>query len=77
MGEDMFKDLALSKEMMREYHSKLPSDSGGLKLSVMVLQRSAWPFTVQKANVDLPPSVCLFFPYSALTDDLFFSIDAS
>lgn len=57
MGEDMFKDLALSREFMREYHSKLDSESPGHKLSVMVLQRSAWPFTVQKASVDLPPAM--------------------
>ncbi|RDB27309.1 Cullin-4 [Hypsizygus marmoreus] len=57
MGEDMFKDLALSRELMEDYHSKLDPDSPGQKLSVMVLQRSAWPFTVQKASVDLPPNM--------------------
>lgn len=57
MGEDMFKDLALSREAMRDYHSKLAEKSQGHKLSVMVLQRSAWPFTVQKASVDLPQNV--------------------
>lgn len=59
MGEDMFKDLALSRESMREYHAKLPEDSPSQKLSVMVLQRSAWPFTVQKTSVDLPPGVSI------------------
>ncbi|KAF9555850.1 Cullin-4B [Agrocybe pediades] len=57
MGEDMFKDLALSRESMREYHEKLPEDSAGRKLNAMVLQRSAWPFTAQKETVDLPPSM--------------------
>ncbi|KDR70101.1 hypothetical protein GALMADRAFT_255498 [Galerina marginata CBS 339.88] len=57
MGEDMFKDLALSRESMREYHSRLAEDSPGQKLSAMVLQRSAWPFSVQKHNVDLPPNM--------------------
>ena len=57
MGEDMFKDLSLSKEAMTEYHAKLPSTSFGQRLSVMVLQRSAWPFTVTKKSVDLPISV--------------------
>jgi hypothetical protein len=57
MGEDMFKDLSLSKEAMTEYHAKLPSTSFGQRLSVMVLQRSAWPFTVTKKTVDLPISV--------------------
>ena len=57
MGEDMFKDLSLSKEAMTEYHAKLPSTSFGQRLSVMVLQRSAWPFTVTKKSVDLPINV--------------------
>jgi len=57
MGEDMFKDLALSRETMRDYHSKLPADSLGKTLNAMVLQRSAWPFTVQKHSIDLPPNV--------------------
>ena len=61
MGEDMFKDLALSREMVHDYHSKLPQESSGRKLSVMVLQRSAWPFNIQKTTIDLPPSVCLPF----------------
>ncbi|KAJ3517835.1 hypothetical protein NLJ89_g253 [Agrocybe chaxingu] len=57
MGEEMFKDLALSRESMRDYHSKLPEDSPGRKLNAMVLQRSAWPFSVQKHSVDLPPAM--------------------
>lgn len=64
MGEDMFKDLALSRESMREYHSRLPEDSPGLKLNAMVLQRSAWPFSAQKHPVDLPPDVCAPYPSS-------------
>jgi len=54
----MFKDLDLSRESMRDYHSRLESQSAGLRLTVMVLQRSAWPFTVQKSSVDIPLSVC-------------------
>ncbi|KAF8637776.1 hypothetical protein AX17_002585 [Amanita inopinata Kibby_2008] len=57
MGEDMFKDLALSREAMREYHAKLPDGDLGWKLTVMVLQRSAWPFAVPKTGIDLPPSM--------------------
>jgi cullin-4 len=57
MGEEMFKDLALSREAMHEYHAKLPEDSPGQKLNAMVLQRSAWPFSAQKHLVDLPPNV--------------------
>ena len=64
MGEDMFKDLALSKEMMRECHDKLPLDSDGRNLTVMVLQRSAWPFSVPKTGIDLPPNVRILFRLS-------------
>ena len=63
MAEDMFKGLALSKDLTRDYHSKLPEKSLGLKLTAMVLQRSAWPCSVEKKIVDLPPMVCLFFHY--------------
>jgi len=51
MGEDMFKDLALSKESMDDYHSKLDDDNPDKKLNVMVLQRSAWPF---RGNDSIP-----------------------
>lgn len=73
MGEEMFKDLALSRESMREYHSKLDEDSPGQKLNAMVLQRSAWPFTVQKHSVDLPPNV-RFISHSSWTSLLFLPV---
>ncbi|KAF8879952.1 Cullin-4B [Infundibulicybe gibba] len=57
MGEDMFKDLALSRESMRDYHSRLGDNSPACKLHVMVLQRSAWPFAIQKMSLDLPPNM--------------------
>ena len=53
----MFKDLALSRDSMSEYHSKLPENSPGCKMNALVLQRSAWPFAVLKNTVDLPPTV--------------------
>ncbi|KAJ3547369.1 hypothetical protein NMY22_g1674 [Coprinellus aureogranulatus] len=57
MGEDMFKDLKLSKDLMSAYHSILPPGDSALKLNVTVLQRSAWPFGVPKTVVDLPPKM--------------------
>lgn len=57
MGEDMFKDLALSRESTRDYHSKLDPDSPGRKLNAMVLQRSAWPFSKNNKSIDLPPNM--------------------
>jgi cullin-4 len=62
MGEEMFKDMALSRDSMNEYHSWLPEKNSGRRMNAMVLQRSAWPFSVQKHTVDLPPAVRSFFP---------------
>ncbi|KAJ7081972.1 Cullin family-domain-containing protein [Mycena crocata] len=57
MGGEMFSDLALSREAMVEYHSTLPSDSEGHKLSVMVLKQGAWPYSDQATKIALPPSM--------------------
>ncbi|KAA1475398.1 Cullin-4B [Dentipellis sp. KUC8613] len=57
MGDQMFTDLALSREAMREYHGKLPKDSPAQNLNVMVLQRGVWPFSARKADITLPPSM--------------------
>lgn len=56
-GQEMFKDLALSKERMMDYHSKMSDDDPRRKLTVMVLQRSAWPFSANKLGVDYPLDV--------------------
>ncbi len=53
----MFKDLALSRERMKDYHSKLDDDKIARKLNAMVLQRSAWPFSKNNKTVDLPLDV--------------------
>ncbi|KIJ58771.1 hypothetical protein HYDPIDRAFT_141311 [Hydnomerulius pinastri MD-312] len=57
MGDHMFNDLALSREFMREFHKRISEESSAQKLSVMVLQRSVWPFAARKKDVDLPPSM--------------------
>ncbi|KAJ7462758.1 Cullin family-domain-containing protein [Mycena galericulata] len=57
MGEEMFSDLRLSREAMFEYHKKIPSDSEGQKLSVMVLKQGAWPYSQQSQTVTLPPNM--------------------
>lgn len=62
-GDHMFNDLALSREILREFHSRISETSSGQKLSVMVLQRSVWPFAVRKIDVDLNPSVCALLPF--------------
>lgn len=50
----MFNDLALSRDVVSEYRARLPAHHPGHQLSVMVLQRSAWPFATQKLDADLP-----------------------
>ncbi|KAG2753458.1 Cullin-domain-containing protein [Suillus brevipes Sb2] len=57
MGDHMFNDLALSRDIMREYHARITGGSTAQKLSVMVLQRSVWPFQERKTDVDLPSSM--------------------
>lgn len=57
MGDHMFNDLALSRDIMREYHARITGDSTAQKFSVMVLQRSVWPFPERTTDVDLPSSM--------------------
>ncbi|KAF4584577.1 hypothetical protein EYR40_004576 [Pleurotus pulmonarius] len=57
MAEDMFKDLSLSRDMMRDFHGSLSPESAGRTLTAMVLQRSAWPFAVPKTTIDLLPQM--------------------
>ncbi|KAG9223485.1 hypothetical protein CCMSSC00406_0006977 [Pleurotus cornucopiae] len=57
MAEDMFKDLSLSRDMMRDFHDSLSAESAGRSLTAMVLQRSAWPFAVPKTTIDLLPQM--------------------
>ena len=55
MGDHMFRDLALSRDSMREFHERGIGGDRAEKLSVMVLQRSYWPFTArQKGDILLP-----------------------
>ncbi|KAF6758848.1 Cullin-4B [Ephemerocybe angulata] len=54
MGEDMFKDLNVSKDMMKAYHASKAENERAQRLNVFVLQRSAWPFTVPLTLPTLP-----------------------
>ncbi|KAG8962287.1 hypothetical protein FRC03_004399 [Tulasnella sp. 419] len=58
-GEEKFKDLALSKDLMEEYKHQLARSHSGIKsenltMSAMVLQYSSWPFKKWKGKVHLP-----------------------
>lgn len=58
MGDHMFRDLALSRDLMREFHEKRIGGGTAEKLNVMVLQRSFWPFSARtKDDIDLPTNV--------------------
>ena len=51
MGDHMFRDLALSRDAMGEYHKRLgPELAAEQKLTAMVLQQSFWPFSSRKAQ---------------------------
>lgn len=60
-GEDMFKDLALSRDLMDEFTSKCSKSNIDTKgLSVNVLQCSGWPITRRKegeTDIELPSDV--------------------
>lgn len=62
-NENMFTDLALSKDLMLEFDAKRTTLSS---LNVMVLARTNWPFSGDKAKgiLDLPSHVCLLFYHS-------------
>lgn len=57
MGDHMFKDLALSRDTMKEFRAKKYADHPPEALNVMVLQQSVWPFAARKTDVDLPSHV--------------------
>ena len=62
MGDHMFTDLTLSRELMTgflEGEERRGDTSRLQKMNVMVLQRSAWPFAARKTDIDLPRWVCL------------------
>ncbi|TDL22313.1 Cullin-domain-containing protein [Rickenella mellea] len=53
-GEEMFKDLMLSRDKLAKFH--LHNSGNVTNISVMVLQRSNWPFAAsQTVGVALPP----------------------
>lgn len=58
MGDHMFTDLTLSRELMQDFLDRVQRNGGGLNtlsmMNVMVLQRSAWPFAARKTDIDLP-----------------------
>lgn len=70
-GEVMFKDMALSRDLVTAYResvenrSPAPGDKGkrkaggedGPKATFLVLQDSSWPFAQKDKDADLPPYV--------------------
>ncbi|KAI5118667.1 hypothetical protein M0805_001040 [Coniferiporia weirii] len=58
MGDNMFRDLALSRDLLREFHERDVGRGSAQSLSVMVLQRSFWPFSArQREEALLPPTM--------------------
>ncbi|KAI9450503.1 Cullin-4B [Lactarius psammicola] len=57
MGDHMFRDLALSRDSMAEYHKRLgPERAAEQKLTTMVLQQSFWPFSSRAAHDAIIPT---------------------
>lgn len=54
-GNQMFKDLELSRDLLSEFHAKFPE----LKyMSTMVLQSSSWPYQPKQGReIDLQPQL--------------------
>jgi cullin-4 len=51
MGDHMFRDLALSRDNMVEYHERIgPGRAAEQRLTVMVLQQSFWPYSSRTAQ---------------------------
>jgi cullin-4 len=78
MGDHMFRDLALSRDTMVEYHERIgPKRAAEQKLTAMVLQQSFWPFssrTAQDAIIPVSVRHHLFFRSSSFLNPM--SIDA-
>ncbi|KAN0123228.1 Cullin-4B [Russula decolorans] len=56
MGDHMFRDLALSRDTMVEYHERIgPKRAAEQKLTAMVLQQSFWPFSSRTAQDAIIP----------------------
>jgi cullin-4 len=55
MGDQMFKDLHISRDLMTQYYRT--SHAAEQNVSVMVLQRSFWPFSVRRNDIVLPIEV--------------------
>jgi Cullin family len=74
-GEDMFKDLALSRDLMEEFDLKCSRENmntGGL--SVNVLQYSGWPISRRKegeSEIELPTEVNLFGTHEVNLHEVF------
>ena len=58
MGDQMFRDLQLSRDIMSEFHNKADG-YGAEQLTVMVLQSSFWPFSAKQRQDILLPSPVL------------------
>jgi cullin-4 len=55
-GDEMFKDLSLSRDLMVDFHKG--SSRNDKAVSVMILQYSCWPFPPKtEKDADLPSSV--------------------
>ena len=56
MGDHMFRDLALSRDNMVEYHERIgPGRAAEQRLTAMVLQQSFWPYSLRTGQDAIIP----------------------
>ncbi|KAG8976071.1 hypothetical protein FRC05_004703 [Tulasnella sp. 425] len=54
-GNDMFKDIALSRDLLAEYRASMRNKNE--RFSAMVLKFSTWPFGKYEGTIGLPPDM--------------------
>ena len=70
MGDQMFTDLQLSRDLMKEFSAI--GNNSDYKVSVMVLQHSVWPFAGRKKDLALPEWV--YHAYTRITQKAHYDI---
>ena len=78
MGDHMFRDLALSRDTMVEYHERIgPKRAAEQKVTAIVLQQSFWPFSSRTGQDAVIPVSVRHHPFLISSSFLhLMSIDA-
>ena len=70
----MFRDLALSRDNMVEYHERIgPVRAAEQRLTVMVLQQSFWPYSLRTGKDAIIPVTVRCGPFLSFNPNGLFS----